>query len=416
MIIKNKDIIIKYLIILLPITLVLSIFLAELFLLIITVFFIKDYIKEKKKYKNFLFIFLSLYVSYISISSISFDQGLNFKSYFFYFRFLLYLLAILYYLEKINIYNSLLKSFIFTAVILIFDGTIQFSFGVNIIGIEGRSNRISSFFGDELILGSYLVRLLPFFLLFFVINFKNKGFYELGFLFSLFFMVLLSGERTALFLLFLSFFIIFIFIKEYRKHILFSLTFFIFIFSLLITFNQKYNERYIYNILNGFGLLISKDEVGLFDKEKNRREVFIFSKQYEDHYLSAYKMFQDKYIFGHGTKSFRVLCKDEKYKVSEVSCATHPHNILMQFLAELGLVGFSFLLIFHILLIFELIKISKYNKNNEEKKILLFSIIGIIVNIFPFIPSGNFFNNWLSIILVLNLVNYIHHRKKYFNV
>ena len=152
MIIQNKDIIIKYLTILLPITLVLSIFLAELFLLIITVFFIKDYIKEKKKYKNFLFIFLSLYVSYISISSISFDQGFNFKSYFFYFRFLLYLLAILYYLEKINIYNSLLKSFIFTAIILIFDGTIQFFFGVNIIGIEGRPNRISSFFGDELIL------------------------------------------------------------------------------------------------------------------------------------------------------------------------------------------------------------------------------------------------------------------------
>ena len=298
---------------------------------------------------------------------------------------------------------------------MIFDGTIQFFFGVNIIGLEGKPNRISSFFGDELILGSYLVRLLPFFLLFFVINFKNKSFYELGFLFSLFFMVLLSGERTALFLLFLSFLIIFIFIKEYRKNILFSLTFFIFIFSLLITFNQKYHERYIYNILNGFGLWISKDEVGLFDKEKNRREVFIFSKQYEDHYLSAYKMFKDKYIFGHGTKSFRVLCKDEKYKVSEVSCATHPHNILMQFLAELGLVGFSFLLIFHILLIFELIKISKYN-NNEEKKILLFSIIGIIVNIFPFIPSGNFFNNWLSIILVLNLVNYIYHRKKYIHV
>ena len=415
MIVQNKDIIIKYLIILLPITLVLSIFLAELFLLVITVFFIKDYIKEKKKYKNFLFIFLFLYVSYISISSISFDQGFNFKSYFFYFRFLLYLLAILYYLEKINIYNSLLKSFIFTAVIVKFDGTIQFFFGVNIIGLEGKPNRISSFFGDELILGSYLVRLLPFFLLFFVINFKNKSFYELGFLFSLFFMVLLSGERTALFLLFLSFLIIFIFIKEYRKNILFSLTFFIFIFSLLITFNQKYHERYIYNILNGFGLWISKDEVGLFDKEKNRREVFIFSKQYEDHYLSAYKMFKDKYIFGHGTKSFRVLCKDEKYKVSEVSCATHPHNILMQFLAELGLVGFSFLLIFYILLISELIKISKYN-NNEEKKILLFSIIGIIVNIFPFVPSGNFFNNWLSIILVLNLVNYIYHRKKYIHV
>ena len=106
MIIKNKDIIIKYLIILLPITLVLSIFLAELFLLIITVFFIKDYIKEKKKYKNFLFIFLSLYVSYISISSISFDQGLNFKSYFLSSR------EINYSLKKNGIYSNIFLTYL----------------------------------------------------------------------------------------------------------------------------------------------------------------------------------------------------------------------------------------------------------------------------------------------------------------
>ena len=43
MVFMNKDRIIKYLIIFLPITLIFSIFLAELFLLIITVFFIKDY-------------------------------------------------------------------------------------------------------------------------------------------------------------------------------------------------------------------------------------------------------------------------------------------------------------------------------------------------------------------------------------
>ena len=64
MIIKNKDIIIKYLIILLPITLVLSIFLAELFLLIITVFFIKFYIKEKKSIKIF-YSFFYLYMFHI---------------------------------------------------------------------------------------------------------------------------------------------------------------------------------------------------------------------------------------------------------------------------------------------------------------------------------------------------------------
>jgi O-antigen ligase len=416
MVFMNKDRVIKYLIIFLPITLIFSIFFTELFLLIITIFFIKDNISEKKNYKNFFLIFLFLFVLYISFSSISFDQGLNFKSYFFYFRFLLYFFAIIYYLKKINIYNSLLKSFTYTAIILIIDGTIQFLFGVNIVGLEPEGNRISSFFGEELILGSYLVRLLPFFLIFFVHNFKNRSFFKLAFILSLSFMVLLSGERTAIFLLFLTFFIIFIFIKEYRKSILFSLTFIIFILSILVNFNEKYHERYVYNLLNSFGLINYKDKISLFDENNKRVEIFIFSKQHEAHYLTAYKMFQDKYIFGHGLKSFRVLCKDEKYNVSELSCATHPHNISMQFLAELGLVGFSFLLIFHILLISELIKINKYNKDNKEKKILLFSIIGIIINIFPFIPSGNFFNNWLSIILILNLVNYIYHRNKYLNV
>ena len=118
------------------------------------------------------------------------------------------------------------------------------------------------------------------------------------------------------------------------------------------------------------------------------------------------------------TRSAAALIKfprDERYKVSEIGCATHPHNILMQFLSELGLFGFSFLLIFHILLLTELVKIFQFKKNNDEKKILLFSIVGVIINIFPLIPSGNFFNNWLSIILILNLVNYIYFRKKYLN-
>ena len=88
-------------------------------------------------------------------------------------------------------------------------------------------------------------------------------------------MVLLSGERTAIFLLFLTFFIIFIFIKEYRKSILFSLTFIIFILSLLVNFNEKYHERYIYNLLNSFGLINYKDKISLFD-ENNKRLKFSY--------------------------------------------------------------------------------------------------------------------------------------------
>ena len=64
MVFTNKDKIIKYLIIFLPITLVLSIFFTELFLLIITIFFIKEYIKEKKitKISSLYFYFYLFYI------------------------------------------------------------------------------------------------------------------------------------------------------------------------------------------------------------------------------------------------------------------------------------------------------------------------------------------------------------------
>ena len=156
--------------------------------------------------------------------------------------------------------------------------------------------------------------------------------------------------------------------------------------------------------------------ISFFDEANNVRKINIFSKQHQDHYITAYKMFKDKYVFGHGPKSFRIQCKNEKYKVSEISCANHPHNILMQFLSELGLVGFIFLLIFHILIITELIRITQNKRNSDEqRKILIFSLVGVIISIFPLIPSGNFFNNWLNIILILNLANYVYFREKYLN-
>ena len=43
---------------------------------------------------------------------------------------------------------------------LLADSIFQFFTGVNILGFEIIRDRVSSFFNDELILGSYLVRLL----------------------------------------------------------------------------------------------------------------------------------------------------------------------------------------------------------------------------------------------------------------
>ena len=419
----NKDKIIKYLIIFLPVTLVLSIFFSEFILFIISLFFIRDYLKEKERKKNFFYILLIFFVIYISFSSISFDESFVLKSTFFYFRFLIYFFAIIYYLKKLEIYDFLIKSFILVSSVLLVDGIVQFFLGYNIIGIpQIHGGRVSSFFGDELILGSYLVRFLPFFLIFFIINHKLNKKIQPIFLVMFLLVVILSGERTALFFLFLYILIFFVFLKELRKIILFFSSLSLIVIFLLVTTNQNYHERYFYNLFNSFGLvssgeLIGETEVSFFNQKGEIKKIYIFSKQHEHHYQTAYKMFKDKIIFGHGAKSFRVKCKEEKYKISDLSCATHPHNILMQYLSELGLIGFTFLFTFHILFIRELTKIFKLNEDKKnEKKILLFSLCGIIVCMFPLIPSGNFFNNWLNIILILNLANYIYFKEKYLNV
>lgn len=41
------------------------------------------------------------------------------------------------------------------------------------------------------------------------------------------------------------------------------------------------------------------------------------------------------------------------------------------------------------------------NENDKKEKINYFYLVAIFVNLFPIIPSGNFFNNWLNILYYL---------------
>ena len=57
-------------------------------------------------------------------------------------------------------------------------------------------------------------------------------------------------------------------------------------------------------------------------------------------------MFLDNKIIGIGIRNFRNFCSNEKFKIDEKSCATHPHNTYIQLLAETGILGFLFALFF----------------------------------------------------------------------
>ena len=76
---------------------------------------------------------------------------------------------------------------------------------------------------------------------------------------------------------------------------------------------------------------------------ESSKKPIIFTQGHDNLFRSAFNMFKDQPITGHGPKMFRVICKDEKYATGVTPCMTHPHNFYIQLLAETGLIGFLFL-------------------------------------------------------------------------
>jgi O-antigen ligase len=309
----------------------------------------------------------------------------------FYFRFIIFALAFSLILEKnIKILRPLFFISIITLVFLAVNIIVQYCFNIDLFGnIPLTSGRYSSLFGTELIAGSFLVRFMflgVIFILF--LSDINKKYNK----YLLFFYLILntsaiffSGERTSFLMLVLNISIFVLYLKIFRK--------IIFIFLLCLP------------ILGVIFIKINSDaKVRMFEETKdgffNNNRIYIFTKVHQAHYTVAFNMFKDKPLIGHGVKSFREACKETRYSHYN-GCATHPHNIYLQFLAETGLFGFFFLILFYFYILFNFIKIFlKKNKNNIDLiKLILYQTI--IVNLFPFMPSGNFFNNWISIVLYI---------------
>ena len=94
-------------------------------------------------------------------------------------------------------------------------------------------------------------------------------------------------------------------------------------------------------------------------------------------------------------------------------CNTHPHHLFIQVFSENGLINFIIIIMLFFTIIYLLIKEHK----NKDKDIINYNIkcvllvIGLIT-LFPFVPSGNFFNNWLSVVYFFPLGLYFATLKK----
>jgi len=381
-------------------------FFPDLIVSVSALFFL-IYVSKNNKFYFFnnkpLIIFFSFCIYCILLSIfVAEDTILSFESTLFYFRIGVFSCFVWYLIDK----DKSILTFFYYALLLCFsvltiDGFTQFFTGTNLVKFTISGVRISSFFGDELIMGSYLSRLFPLLFALFLIKKKQKyEIYFIGFLFILIdVLIFISGERSSFFFLNLSTVFIIILIKEYQKFRLITFIIAIICVFILSLKSPELNDRMFKGPAQNMGLI------------KSSNETVIFTKAHDSLIRTAFNMFKDQPIFGHGPRMFRVICKDKKYATGIGPCMTHPHNFYVQLLAETGLIGFLFLFsVFAYVLYASLRQIKtiifKQKRYLTDYQVCL--LAGILITIWPFSPNGNFYHNWLMVTYSLPIGFYLH--------
>ena len=393
---------------LLPLFLITGPFLSDLSISLISLLFLIYCFKEKKfsYFKNKYFYFFLIFWIYLIINSLINNFNLDsLKISFFYFRYGVFVIAII---SLLKFDEKFLKYFFYCIflcfTILIVDGFFEYSTGKNLLGWDNmHPTRVSSLFNDELILGSYLSRLWPIFFGLSILYIKKKD--KLFFLIILIFilsevLIFLSGERAAFFYINLSAIFIIIFSNKLMRLRLITLLSSLFLIIIIAHFNPLAKERIIDKTIKQLNIVNVDGKINLADILDG---VYIFSRQHTHHYISSYRMFLDNKVLGVGVKNFRNYCNSKKYKVSKLSCATHPHNTYIQILAETGIIGFIFIIFIFLYFLKKIFLhlLLKFKKKTYFNDFEICILSGILLYLWPFVPTGNVFNNWLNIIFFL---------------
>ena len=391
------------LILLFPIFLITGNFLINLFYICISVLSLLNFNQRKEFLKSNIFYLLIFFLIYLLINLL-----FSINLYNSYPRVIKFLLIILFVKEIFNFNNKgeiyfekIIKFWTVVYFIVTLDIIFELIFGFNTLGFQSYlEGRVASFFGNELVVGTFY-HFFSLITLSYFIRKKHPGFLIFSLIILIISISFMIGERANFIKLFFSI-LLFVFlilrVNLIKKISIVVLT--LLMVGTIFYLNDSLKKRYY----NQISVIYSLDGFKKYFKES----------QYGAHQNTAYEIFKDNVLFGVGLKNFREESKkniyeNPEYKKTNERQATHPHQIHLELLSEIGLIGY---ILFLSLMLFS-INISIKNYLIKRNPYQLSCIIYIISCLIPLIPSGSIFSTffggifWFSFGLMISFNNFL---------
>ena len=375
-----------FLILLFPIFLITGNFLINFFYICISILSILNIKQKNDFFRSNIFYLLIFFLIYLFINLL---LSVNFSNS--YPRVIKFLLIILFVKEIFNFnykgeiyFEKIIKFWTILYTIVTIDIIFELIFGFNTLGFKSYlEGRVASFFGDELVVGTFYHFLSLLVLSYFIKN-KYSNFLVILLVITIISISFMIGERANFLKLFFSILLLSFLILKIdfiKKTGLVFLT--LLIVSSIFYTNDDLKKRYY----NQISIIYSIDGFKKYFKES----------QYGAHQNTAYEIFKNNILFGVGLKNFREESKksiyeNSDYKKTDERQATHPHQIHLELLSELGLIGY---ILFLILIIHSII-VSAKNYSVKKDPYQLSTLIYILSCLIPLIPSGSLFSTFFG--------------------
>ena len=393
----------SFLLISIPVALITGPAIPDIILSLIAFYFLIKTFSQKlwKYYKNPIvigFLLLSFYAIVRSLLSEMPINSLTNEGSAFYFRYIFFSMGVWYLLDKNpKLSKQLMLSSIICLIIVCLDGLVQYFSGFNVLGfpIHGE-DRLTGFFGKEPILGRYIAYMSIFTFALIYENYektKKMIILSVAFLVLSEVMVFLTGERAPFFLISLFSILILIYIPQFRLYRVVGILVSIIIVIGILELNPTAKKRMV---------------TYTFEQVSQTKFPFLpYSKSHEELFISGLKMFNQNPFFGIGTNTFRYNSKKPEFSSTIDDLNSHPHNYYIQSLAELGIIGFLFVLSFFLYLLFIGLRQLTFILLAKKSTLIPFETLlyPMILFIFwwPLIPHMSFYNNWNNVLMMLPL-------------